>query len=127
MPIAAVTEILVCTTCRPVGASRELPPAGQALLAAVMALHAEERAADLQVRGIACMSGCARSCTVALQAAGKPTYYFGDLIADAETAAQVIACARLHAQSADGALRRSERPERLRSGILAKLPALGVL
>ncbi len=127
MPVAPVTEILVCTTCRPAGSSRELPPAGEALLAAVMALHTEERAAGLQVRGIACMSGCARSCTVALQASGKPTYYFGDLIADAETASQVIACARLHAQSTDGALPRNERPERLRSGILAKLPALGVL
>ncbi|CAN5438011.1 hypothetical protein BH11PSE9_BH11PSE9_05870 [soil metagenome] len=122
---SAITEILVCTTCRPVGASRELPPAGQALLDAVTALHAETDAVDLQVRGIACMSGCARSCTVALQASGKPTYYFGDLSADAETAAQVIACARLHAQNSDGALPRNERPERLRSGILAKLPALG--
>ncbi len=68
------------------------------------------------------MSGCARSCTVAFQALGKSTYYFGDLVADAETAVQVLACARLHADSADGALPRNERPERLRSGILVKLP-----
>lgn len=122
MPAAPVTEVIVCTTCRPAGASRELPPSGQALLEAVQALQTEGRAAGLHVRGIACMSGCARSCTVALQAPGKPTYYFGDLVADAETAAQVLACAHLHAHSADGALPRNERPERLRSGILAKLP-----
>lgn len=123
MPTTTVTEIIVCTTCRPAGASRELPASGLALLEAVQALQTEGRGAELHVRGIACMSGCARSCTVALQAPGKPTYYFGDLAADAETAAQILACARLHAHSADGALPRNERPERLRSGILAKLPA----
>jgi predicted metal-binding protein len=122
MPTSSVTEVIVCITCRPAGASRDLPPSGQVLLEAVQALQTEAREAGVHVRGIACMSGCARSCTVALQAPGKPTYYFGDLAADAETAAQVLACARLHANRADGALPRSERPERLRSGILAKLP-----
>lgn len=123
MPDTPPTELIVCTTCRPAGAPRELPPAGQALLDAVRSLHAGERGAGLQVRGIACLSGCSRSCTVALQAPGKPTYYFGDLSADAQTATQVLACAQLHAHRADGALPRNERPERLRSGILAKLPA----
>ncbi|MDM0035108.1 DUF1636 family protein [Variovorax sp. J22P271] len=121
-PTAPVTEVIVCTTCRPAGASRDLPAAGQVLLDSVRSLQGEDRRAGVQVRGIACMSGCARACTVALQAAGKPTYFFGDLLADAETAAQVLACAGLHARSVDGALPRSQRPERLRSGILAKLP-----
>jgi predicted metal-binding protein len=118
---ASITEVLVCTTCRPAGNTRDLPAAGQALLEAV-----EEAAlsndAGLRVRGIACMSGCPRACTVALQAPGKHTYYFGDLSADAESAAQVLACAQLHHASSDGSLQRNDRPERLRSGILAKLP-----
>ena len=121
---APVTEIIICTTCRPEGASRELPAAGQLLFDAVSARHAESQSAQLQVRGIACMSGCSRACTIAYQAAGKPTYYFGDLLADAETAEQVLACGQLHAYNADGALLRSQRPERLRGGILAKLPPL---
>jgi predicted metal-binding protein len=74
------------------------------------------------VRGVACMSGCDRACTVAFQAPGKHSYLFGDLQPDADTAAQVLACARLHAQSSDGALARNDRPQRLRSGILTKLP-----
>lgn len=126
-----ITEVIVCTTCRPAGTSRELPPAGQFLFDCVLALQAMQfemegdgQGARPLVRGVACMSGCSRSCTVAIQAAGKPGYYFGDLPADAESAAQVLACATLHARSADGALPRKERPERLRNGILAKLPAL---
>ena len=88
------TEMTICTTCRPPGASRELPAHGLTLLEAVQdALLAREgdgaQALDLQVRGLACMSGCSRACTVALQAPGKFTYYFGDLVADAETAAQL--------------------------------------
>lgn len=121
------TEIIVCTTCRPSGASRERPAEGLALFEAVQeALLVCELDAGqhkgLRVRGQACMSGCSRACTVTLQAQGKFTYYFGDLFPDAETAAQVIACAQLHQHSADGNLARNLRPERLRSGILARLP-----
>ena len=125
------TEIIVCTTCRPPGASRELPAEGLALFEAVReallvceldtGLHK-----GLQVRGLACMSGCSRACTLTMQAQGKFSYYFGDLAPDAETAAQVIACAQLHRHSADGNLARNARPERLRSGILARLPPAGL-
>jgi predicted metal-binding protein len=125
------TEIIVCTTCRPQGASRDLPAEGLALFEAVQdallvceldtGLHK-----GLQLRGLACMSGCSRACTVTLQAQGKFTYYIGDLIPDAETAAQVIACAQLHRHSTDGNLARNARPERLRAGILARLPPVGL-
>jgi predicted metal-binding protein len=123
------TEIIVCTTCRPPGASRELPAEGLALFEAVQeALLVSESDTGLkqglQVRGMACMSGCSRACTLTLQARGKFTYYFGDLLPNAETAAQVIACAQMHKQSTDGSLARNERPERMRGGILARIPPL---
>ncbi|WP_372657508.1 DUF1636 family protein [Hydrogenophaga sp.] len=122
------TDIVVCTTCRPTGASREQAADGLNLFEAVQdALLSAEGESDapvgVRVRGQACMSGCNRACTVAFQAAGKQTYYFGDLVADAETAAHVVACARLHHSSPDGTLDRNDRPERLRNGILARLPA----
>jgi predicted metal-binding protein len=123
----AVTELIICTTCRPAGASRDLPAAGEALLEAVQIATwdlDEAQQTRIRVRGMACMSGCARACTVTLQAPGKFTYYFGDLVADDTTAAEVLACAQQHAYSADGNLPRKERPERLRSGILARLPPL---
>jgi predicted metal-binding protein len=121
-----MTELIVCTTCRPVGASRELPAAGQALLeavqAALRALPAASSPAGLRVIGVACLSGCSRACTVALQAPGKYTYCFGGLVPEAETAAQVLACAIAHRHSVDGLLPWQQRPERLRSGILVRLP-----
>lgn len=147
--ITVATEIVVCTTCRPAGVPRDQTAPGQRLYDAVQAAlgaaepgpegaqlgaqldaqrEAQSAAADstprLKLRGLACMSGCDRACTVALQAPGKFSYYFGDLSADAETAVQLIACAQLHRDSADGTLLRNARPERLRSGILARLPAV---
>ncbi|MFO6421587.1 DUF1636 family protein [Hylemonella sp. W303a] len=140
----SATEIVVCTTCRPAGVPRDQTAPGQLLYEAVQAalalgaagqgdagLGAQTTAASaagstpgLKLRGLACMSGCDRACTVALQAPGKFSYYFGDLSADVETAAQLIACAQLHQASTDGTLLRNARPERLRSGILARLPAV---
>ena len=125
--LAVATEIIICTTCRPAGASRDLPAAGEALLEAVQVATWDldvAQQARIRVRGLACLSGCARACTVAFQAPGKYTYFFGDLVADEITATQVLACAQLHAYSTDGNLVRKERPERLRSGILARLPPL---
>lgn len=126
----AVTELIICTTCRPAGVSRDLPAAGEALLEAVQVATWDldvALQARIRVRGLACLSGCTRACTVALQAPGKYSYFFGDLLADGVTATQVLACAQLHAYSVDGNLLRKERPERLRSGILARLPPLATI
>lgn len=116
------TELVICTTCRPANAPRDGKPAGQALLDAVQAQAAAEL--GLHIRGMACLSACSRSCTVALQAQGKHTYVFGDLTPDATTVEQVLACARLHLHSADGLLPWQARPERLRRGIVARLMPL---
>ncbi len=101
-----------------------MPPAGQALLQAALALRRQCPATEalVQVRGIACLGGCERACTIALQAPGRHAYLFGGLAADAETAAQVLEGARLHARSAEGLMARAERPPCLRRALLAKLP-----
>ncbi|QIM52305.1 DUF1636 family protein [Hydrogenophaga crocea] len=125
---AVITELVVCTTCRPEGDSREAPAAGATLFEAVQ--HAQfdlpaEALRRVRVRGQACMSACGRACTLALQAPGKPSYLFGDLQPDAATARDALRCAAMHAEAADGQLLRNQRPERLRNGILAKLPPHG--
>lgn len=128
--LVLATEIIICTTCRPAAALRDLPAAGEALLEAVQVATLDLDAAlqaRVRVRGMACLSGCERACTVAFQAPGKYTYFFGDLVADEVTATQVLACAQLHAYSTAGMLLRKERPERLRSGILARLPPLATI
>jgi predicted metal-binding protein len=116
------SELLVCTTCRPADAPRDGPAAGEQLLAQVLALEASH--AGVVVRGIACLGVCSHSCSIALQAAHKMTYVFGDLPPDAESAGQVLACARQHAQAPDGLLAWASRPERLRRGLVARLPQL---
>jgi predicted metal-binding protein len=122
-PTGPLTELVVCTTCSPAGAPRDMPAAGERLLRQVVAL-ATAAPMPVQVRGVACLSGCSRACTIALQAPGKHSYVFGGLGGDPDTAAQVLACARQHAESPDGLLAWSARPERLRRGILARLPPL---
>lgn len=122
--LITITEVIICTTCRPPGESRDLPAAGADLFEAVQRqqlLH-EDRWPSVRVRGMACLSSCSRSCSVAFQAPGKHTYLFGDLQPDEETAQHVLTCAALHATASDGNLPRNDRPERLRSGILARLP-----
>ena len=44
---------------------------------------------------------------------------------DEDTARQLLDCAALHARAADGSLVRDQRPERLRRGMLARLPPSG--
>jgi predicted metal-binding protein len=116
------TEILVCVLCRPAELPRDHPRPGRALLEAIENIALRD---DLifAIRPVECMSGCHRYCTVALQAPGKTTYFFGDLPADEASAEQVLACAALHQASGDGFMTRNARPERLREGILARLPA----
>ena len=123
--ISETTEVIVCTTCRPAGASRDLPAAGAALFDAVQIAQLQDDAgafAHVRVRGVECLNSCSRACSVAFQAPGKHTYLFGDLVPDDETAEHVLLCAAQHARASDGTLVRNDRPARLRSGILAKLP-----
>lgn len=118
----SVTTVLVCTRCRPPGADPGVPRAGELLLAATRQAIAD--APDLRVAGVACLSGCKRSCAAALMAPGKVGYLFGDLPPDASGAADLLTVARIHSAREDGFLPRSARPERLRAGILARLPPL---
>ena len=116
------STLLVCTRCCAAGADPDTPRAGAALLAATRAAAHDQT--DVRVVGVACLSGCKRACAAALMAPGKVGYLFGDLPADAEGAADLLAVARAHQARADGFLPRSDRPERLRAGILARLPPL---
>lgn len=126
-PTPPTTEIVVCTTCSPANAPREEPRPGAQLLDALrrQAQSTTSPTTAVRLRGQACMSACSHACTIALQAAGKVTYLFGGLATDDQTAAEILACAQLHAASSDGDLPRQTRPERLRGAILARLPALG--
>jgi predicted metal-binding protein len=116
------TTLLVCTRCRIGEAASEEPRAGARLFAeTARAAAGSER---VRVVGIACLSGCKRACAAALMAPGKVGYLFGDLPPDADGAADLVTAALAHARRPEGFLPRAERPERLRAGILARLPPL---
>lgn len=120
-----MTELIICTTCRPAGNPREQRAAGDVLFEAVQAEQAfgdRPEWAGIRVRGVACTAGCSRACTVAFQAPGKHSYQFGDLQPGPEIASHLLDCAALHHGTPDGNLARDARPALLRNGILCRLP-----
>lgn len=117
------TEILVCVTCKRPDEPQGSPRSGRLLYDAIQA-QASRDALPFAIRAIECLSGCSQACTVAFQANGKHAYLFGDLTPGAETAGQVIDCAKLHQGTSDGVMLRGERPELLRNGMIARLPPL---
>ena len=124
---APTTEIVVCTTCRLPNTPREQEADGLRFFEAVQEAALLSEGPVFRVREQACMSGCSRACAVAFQAAGKHTYLIGDLQADEATAADVLACAALHHAHPEGVMAWGERPERLRRGVLARVPPIAAL
>ena len=117
----APSVLLVCTRCRMPGSDPAALRPGGALLAAAQTLAPP---GTVHVQGVECLSGCQRPCAVALLAPGRVTYLFGDLPADAASAAELLRAAHDHAAAPDGWLPRARRPERLRAGLLARIPLL---
>ena len=121
-----MTELIICTTCRPAGNPREQRAAGDVLYETVLAEQAAAHRPGwdaVRVRGVACTAGCSRACTVALQAPGKHSYQFGDLTPASDVAQQLLDCDVLHHLAPEGNLARNDRPPLLRNGILCRLPA----
>jgi predicted metal-binding protein len=125
-----VTEILsgdsclsVCMRCKPagwVGDDDQRP--GQILATAVLGELAQ-RGLHVRMREIRCMSQCKRPCVVAFSGSDRFTYLFGDL--DPATDARAIVDAfELYQSRPLGFMERADRPERLRAGILGRVPPL---
>ncbi|MFT7771693.1 DUF1636 family protein [Roseateles sp.] len=110
-----MNTLVICTTC----ADGE----GQALLEAV---ENEALARDFTqpIRGQACMAACSQGCAAALQGQGKHSYLFGRLAPDAASVDALLAVAAEHAEPGDGLLAWARRPERLKAGLIARLPPL---
>ncbi len=69
------------------------------------------------------MSQCERPCTIALSGPNRFTYLFGDLDPHAPGHIHaVLALPSLYMDAPEGFLRREERPEPLRAGILGRVP-----
>lgn len=112
--------IYVCITCRQAGEPDREPRPG------VLLADATERAAEgteVEVRRMRCFANCSRGPSAALRANGSWTYVFGGL--DETCAEALIVAARMMANAPDGILPWRGRPERLKRGLIARVPPIG--
>jgi len=124
-------SLLVCTTCastwqngKKVGIS-----GGEILLKELSKLHQDwDKRSQFEICAVSCMSACSHACVVTFASAGKYSYLFGNLPSDAEnistTATAILTCAEIYSDRPDGMLAWKERPEPLKSGVIARIPAL---
>jgi predicted metal-binding protein len=97
---------------------------GQHLLKHLNELSQEwELRSKYKIEAVTCLSGCNRRCVVALSAPNKTTLMFGDL-PPLDSAADILQLATQYHASQDGLVPRQERPDRLKKGILARIPPL---
>ena len=118
--VSAGPIVYVCTTCRPPGEPDSAVRPGAILATATVAAAA---GTEVDVRPMRCLGNCSRGASAALRANGSWTYVFGGL--DASCAEALIEGARLLAGAADGILPWRGRPERLKRGMIARIPPLG--
>lgn len=119
-PAAAAPVIYVCITCRHAGDPDREPRPGVLLAEAVERAAAET---EVEVRRLRCFANCTRGPSAALRASGSWTYVFGGL--DETCAEALIVAARMMAKAADGILPWRGRPERLKRGLIARVPPIG--
>lgn len=121
--------IFVCQSCAGVWKDgRQVGNSGGYQLLSELQEHVRNwpLAEEFEVTGVSCMGACNRPCTIAFVAPGKSTYLFGDLSYQEslpELSEAILKCASLYFQQADGAMSWSDRPERLKKGLVGKVPS----
>ncbi len=123
--------LFVCTTCASVwqDGKRQGISGGEKLLKQLSQQHKNWQLSNsFSIKPVECMSACSHFCAVSFAAPGKHTYVFGDIPYQTETlsemSAAVLECASLYYSKPDGLLSWSERPEKLKKGVLARVPPL---
>ena len=114
--------IVVCRTCRDLTGSDAFPRPGGLLAAATREVAAEH---DIPVAEVECLGNCKRRLSAALIRQGAWSYVFGDLTTD--SAADLVAGAKLFATSTDGLLPWRGRPDSLKRGLVARIPPLSLI
>lgn len=114
-------RITVCTSCRHKGSGDHPGPRLIEHLRDAISTDRELTRFRLDVVGIACMAGCSRPCTVAFHGSQKATYLFGDISPD-DDIADLIEFARHYAALHDGWCSSVDRPGKMRTCTLARVP-----
>ena len=117
--LAPQVELLVCTTCR----HGEAPPDAARPGAVLLDLLAETPPTGVTVRAVECLSNCSRGCTVALRAAGRWTYVYGNLD-PAQHLDTLIDGALKYRDAPDGLVPWRDRPEHFRKNCIARIPPM---
>lgn len=115
-------RITICTSCRHTGSACR--PGHELIdrLRRAIALAGDSVTQSFEVSGVACMAGCERPCTVAYHATRKATYLFGDIEPDTDID-DLVAFARQYGALQDGWCAATERPGKLATATLARVPA----
>lgn len=116
------TTLTVCRTCRPEGNGSTEPPGARLGRLALEAIELDGQGA-VEVKAIACLSACSRSCAASVSAPGKFAYVIGGLSPD--DAQDLAAFALAHAAAADGVPPWRSRPEKIRKNTVARVPPPG--
>lgn len=96
---------------------------GKDLLSKLLELHEQwSLKSEFLIAEVECLSACKRPCAVALTAPNKTSLMFGDL-PPLESAADILNLCEKYRASTNGIVPRSQRPEVLQKGILARIPA----
>ncbi|MEP2784240.1 MAG: DUF1636 domain-containing protein [Pseudoruegeria sp.] len=116
-------RITICTSCKHKG-SNDCP--GYELINNLRS--AIDAAGDLitenfQISGTACMASCAHPCTVAYHSTRKATYLFGN-IEPGQDINDLVSFARQYATLGDGWCSSVDRPGKLRTHTLARVPSM---
>ena len=115
------TIVSVCVTCR-MAAAGDGPRVG-ALMLDALAPVLRAQAPEVKLRPVQCLGVCKRPATVAVSAADGYTFVFGDLEPQSAPAA-IAAFVRSYRGVDYGFVPWIERPELLRSRLVARIPAV---
>lgn len=122
--------LFVCTSCESAHRTKQAirVSGGQRLLTQLRSLHKDSPLEDLAIQPVECLSACEYPCAIALVAAEKPTYLYGNLpIEEAQlesTATSILSFANQYHAKSDGSISYLKCPELLKKRVLAKIPPL---
>ncbi|WP_371224213.1 DUF1636 family protein [Roseovarius sp. 2305UL8-3] len=116
-------RITICTSCK--HKSDSCHPGYELIerLRAAIDAAGDTITETFEISGTACMAGCEHPCTVAYHSTRKATYLFGD-IEPGQDIDDLVAFARQYAVPGDGWCSAIERPGKLRTHTLARVPAM---
>ncbi len=115
-------RITICTSCKHKGT--QCQPGFELIEKLKTAIQAagDTITDGFEISGVACMAGCDRPCTVAYHGSRKATYLFGDIDPDVDVD-DLVAFAQQYAHLHDGWSSSVERPGKLRTSTLARIPS----